>query len=155
MNTRLAFPYRDPRGGDVTDPVFLKSDGRAVRVDPKTGETIGPLADTRHGSAFGLVTSPNVTYVDGLTLVSDSSDVFAVDAKTGELFWHQKRSGMRPDAVAWDDGLLLIGDDLRVVYPKTGEQRGQAYDQPYGLYTIVVGDVLVGYGPDEIARLVY
>lgn len=155
LNTRLAFPYRDPRGGDVTDPVFLKSDGKAVRVDPKTGETIGPLADTRNGSAFGLVTSPNVTYVDGLTLVSDSSNVFAVDAKTGELFWQRERSGIRPDALAWDDGLLLIGDDLRQVDPKTGRERSPAYRQPFGLYTLAAGAVLVGYGPDEIARLVY
>ena len=153
LGTRLAFPDRDPRAGDVADPVFLRSDGAAVRVDLTTGRTAGPLVDTRNGSAFGLVTSPHVAYADGLTLVWDSSTLFAVRARTGELLWQSAMPASIDDVYAWDGRLLLTGYQLRVLDPATGTVV-RTYRQSSGLYTHAVGQVLVGAGPDEVARLV-
>ncbi len=152
LGTRLAFPDRDPRAGDVTDPVFLRSDGAAVRVDLTTGRTAGPLVNTRNGSAFGMVTSPQVAYSDGLTLVWDSSTLFAVRARTGELLWQSANPGSIDDVYAWDGRLLLTGYQLRVLDPATGTVV-RTYRQSSGLYTHVVGEVLVGGGPDQVARL--
>ena len=153
-DTRLAFPSRDPRGGDVTDPVFLETNGRAVRVNPATGRTIGPLAQTRNGSAFGVVTSPRVYFVDGLSLLEDSSRLFAVNARTGTLQWQREGRTSFTEVWSWKGGLLMTGvSALQLVDPRTGNAR-VSYRQRRGLYTIVVADTLVGIGPDEIARLV-
>ena len=152
IDTRLAFPRRDPRAGDVTDPVFLEADGRAVRVDPETGRTLGPLAETRNGSAFGMTTSPSAAFVDGLTLLSDSSLLVAVDARTGTLHWQQQKPGSIGEVWAWKGDLLFAGSAVRLVEPRTGRER-IGYRQTHGLYTIVVADALVGIGPDELARL--
>lgn len=151
-DTRLAFPDRDPRAGDVTDPVFLQADGTAVRVDPATGRTMGPLARTRNGSAFGMTVSPRAVFVGGLTLVADTSQLFAVNARTGELHWQQPVQGSLGTVRAWKGDLLFAGGNLRLVDPRTGRQRS-AHRQRHGLYTIVVGGTLVGIGPDELARL--
>ena len=152
LNTRLAFPDRDPRAGDVTDPVFLQSDGRAVRVDLATGKTLGPLAQTRNGSAFGMITSPKATFVAGLTLLSDSSTMFAVDARSGKLHWQGQKPRSLGDAWAWREKLLFTDSVVRVLDPADGKEQA-AYRQRHGLYTTLVGDVLVGIGPDEVARL--
>lgn len=153
LNTRLAFPDRDPRAGDVTDPVFLQSDGRAVRVNLATGKTLGPLAQTRNGSAFGLITSPKAAFVAGLTLLSDSSALFAVDARNGKLHWQGQKPRSLGDAWAWREKLLFTDSVVRVLDPADGKEQA-AYRQRHGLYTVLVGDTLVGIGPDEIARLV-
>lgn len=152
LNTRLAFPYRDPRGGDVTDPVFLETDGRAVRVDPATGGTLGPLAQTRNGSSFGVTVSPQAWFVAGRTLLSDSSTLFAVDARTGKLHWQRPKPKPLGDAWLWQERLLFTDSVVRVVDPADGREQ-TAYRQRHGLYTVLVGDTLVGIGPDEIARL--
>lgn len=152
LNTRLAFPDRDPRAGDVTDPVFLEADGRAVRVELTTGKTLGPLAQTRNGSAFGMTVSPKAAFVGGLTLLSDSSTLFAVNARTGKLHWRQPKPSSVGDVWAWRGKLLLADSTVRVLDPADGREQA-AYRQRHGLYTTVVGDVLVGIGPDEVARL--
>lgn len=152
LNTRLAFPYRDPRAGDVTDPVFLEADGRAVRVDPATGRTVGPLAQTRNGSAFGMTISPSAAFVGGLTLVSDSTTLFAVDTRTGALHWRQARQASIGDVWVWRGELLFGESVVRILDTRTGRER-VAYRQRHGLYTALVGEVLVGVGPDELARL--
>ncbi len=153
LGTRLAFPDRDPRAGDVTDPVFLRTDGGAVRVDLTTGRTVGPLVNSRNGSAFGMVTAPRTAFVDGITLVSDSSQLFAVKARTGELLWQQQNPAHFDAAYAWDGRLLLTGYQLRVVDPDSGTVV-RSYRQTLGLYTRPVAEALVGVGPDELARLV-
>lgn len=152
LNTRLAFPDRDPRAGDVTDPVFLEADGRAVRVELTTGKTLGPLARTRNGSAFGMTVSPRASFVAGLTLLSDSSTLYSVDTRTGELHWRQPKPSSVGDAWAWRGKLLLADSTVRVLDPADGREQA-AYRQRHGLYTTLVGDVLVGIGPDEVARL--
>ncbi len=153
LGTRLAFPHRDPRAGDITDPVFLTRDGKAVRLNLATGRTIGPLVNTRNGSAFGMVTSPQTAYVAGLTLVWDDTAMFAVNARTGELAWQVDRKYFSGEVFDWNGRILLAGSDLAVVDRGDGATLSQA-DQPYGLYTDALDDVLVGNGPDEIARLV-
>ncbi|MFT3833428.1 MAG: PQQ-binding-like beta-propeller repeat protein [Micropruina sp.] len=152
INTRLAFPYRDPRAGDVTDPVFLEADGRAVRVDPASGTTLGPLAQTYNGSAFGMTISPQASFVAGRTLLSDSTTLFAVDARTGKLHWQRQKPTSMGEAWGWRAKLLLAGSVVRVLDPADGREQS-AYRQRRGLYTVLVGDTLVGIGPDEIARL--
>ncbi|MFT3971327.1 MAG: PQQ-binding-like beta-propeller repeat protein [Micropruina sp.] len=152
LNIRLAFPDRDPRAGDVTDPVFLRSDGQAVRVDLTTGATIGPLAQTRNGSAFGLSTSPKASFVAGRTLLWDSSTLFAVDARTGKLHWQRPKPRWVDEVWAWRGKLLITGSGVTLLDPADGRQLS-AYRQWHGIDTLPVGDVLVGIGPDEVARL--
>ncbi|MFT4294213.1 MAG: PQQ-binding-like beta-propeller repeat protein [Micropruina sp.] len=151
-DTRLAFPYRDPRAGDVTDPVFTEAGGRAVRVDPASGRTLGELAETRNGSAFGLKLSPRADFVDGVTLLSDSSLTIAVDARTGASHWQRQKPDAMDEVWKWGDRLLLTGSYVRLLDRSTGREL-VAYRQRHGLYTAVVGDTLVGIGPDEVARL--
>jgi len=153
LNTRLAFPDRDPRAGDVTDPVFLEIDGKAVRVDLTTGETIGPLVNTSNGSAFGMTTPPQVSFVDGRTLIWDTELLFAVNARTGELFWQREKQSTLESILGWHGDLLFAGRQLQVVDPATGTV-GREYRQPHGQATAAVGDVLIGIGSDELARLV-
>ncbi len=152
LNTRLAFPDRDPRAGDVTDPVFMRSDGQAVRVDLTTGATIGPLAQTRNGSAFGMITSPKAAFVAGRTLLWDSSTLFAVDARTGKLHWQQPKPRWLDEVWTWRGKLLITGSGVTLLDPTDGRQLS-AYRQWHGIYTAPVGDTLVGIGPDEVARL--
>lgn len=153
LNTRLAFPNRDPRAGDVTDPVFLQQTGLAVRVNPSTGRTIGPLVNTRNGSAFGTTTSPQTAYLRGVTLVWDSSTLFAVKARTGELLWQLKDPGTVGDPWNWKGRILLAHRNLRILDPASGRVVS-AYRQGRGLYTEVLGDALIAVGPDELALLV-
>lgn len=153
LNTRLAFPGRDPRAGDVTPPVFLREDGRAMRVDPDTGKTVGQLVNTRNGSAFGLVTSPRTSFVNDLTLVWDSSVVFAVRAETGDEVWQQPTTGLFDDPYEWRGRILVASSTLLLLDPATGETV-KSYRQLLGFDTVPLGDVLVGAGPDVVARLV-
>lgn len=153
LNTRLAFPGRDPRAGDVTPPVFLREDGRAMRVDPDTGKTVGQLVNTRNGSAFGLVTSPRTSFVNDLTLVWDSSVVFAVRAETGDEVWQQPATGLFDDPYEWRGRILVASSTLLLLDPATGETV-KSYRQSLGFDTVPLGDVLVGAGPDVVARLV-
>lgn len=152
LGTRLAFPYRDPRAGDVTDPVFLTREGKAVRVDLTTGRTTGPLVDTRNGSAFGLVTSPSAAYVAGVTLIGDSDTTFAVNARTGAVHWQRDDLRAPNDVLEWNGKLLLAEGHLFVLDPATGS-TASSYRQTHGLYTQALGAVLIGTGPDELARL--
>ena len=153
LNTRLAFPDRDPRAGDVTDPVFLESDGKVVRVDLTTGNTIGLLVNTSNGSAFGMTTPPQVCFVDGRTLIWDAELLFAVNARTGELYWQREKQAMLDSMLSWHGDLLFAGSRLQVVDPATGTVH-KDYRQPHGDYTVAVGEVLIGIGPDQLARLV-
>ena len=153
LNTRLAFPDRDPRAGDVTPPVFLKSDGRAVRVDPDTGATVGPLVNSRNGSAFGLVISPRTGFVNPLTLVWDDGALFAVRVATGTQVWQHANPGSLGEPYGWRGRILFAGSTVRLLDPATGETV-KSYRQSLGLYTVPVGDVLVAVGPAVLARLV-
>ena len=152
LGTRLAFPDRDPRAGDVTDPVFLTAQGKAVRVDLATGRTIGPLVDTRNGSAFGLVTSPQSAFVAGVTLIGDSEMMFAVNARTGAVHWQRDDLRTPNDVLEWHGRVMLAESNLFVLDPASG-RTVSSYRQTHGLYTQALGDVLIGTGPDELARL--
>ena len=92
--------------------------------------------------------------MDGLSLLEDSSRLFAVNARTGTLQWQREGRTSFTEVWSWKGGLLMTGvSALQLVDPRTGNAR-VSYRQRRGLYTIVVADTLVGIGPDEIARLV-
>lgn len=152
LNVRLAFPGRDPRGGDVTTPVFLDAEGRAVQVDPETGRTVGTVAETRISSVWGLTVWPTADFVDGLTLISDRDNIFAVSGRRNEVEWTREKPGSIGGVWAWQDSLLLASRELRLLDPSTGEVIAE-YRQVHGLDTVVVDEVLVGVGLDELARL--
>lgn len=152
LNTRLAFPNPDRRFGDVSDPIFLESDGKAVRVDLTNGKTVGALVDTRNGSVWRVVTSPQTSYTKGLTLISDSTRSFAVNARTGDLLWQRDDLRRTGDALDWNGKLLLLDSDVWLLNRETGDTQS-SYRQSYGLYTQLLGEVLIGIGPEGIARL--
>lgn len=149
---RLAFPDRDPRDGDVTDPVFLKSTGEAVRVDLRSGKVLGLLVPTKNGSAFGTAFSPTVSYAGGVSYIADQSTVYAVKARTGQLLWSSVKLSTVPDAVyRWGDKVLWAGYKLALVDPKDGAIATE-YRLRGAYYTQIIDGDLVGLG-EEIARL--
>lgn len=153
LGVRLAFPVRDPQAGDVTDPVFIDSQGVARLGDLATGKTVGTLAPTSNGSVWGMTIEPRATFTKGRTLISDHKRTFAVDVRSGRELWRSDEFETNGQALTRGDDLLVLDSEIRRVDAGTGRVLG-SYSQRVGLYTGVLGNVLVGSGPEEIGRLV-
>ena len=153
IGIRLAFPVRDPEGGDVTDPVFVDMQGIARRVDLATGKTIGVLAPTTNESVWGMTLEPRIAFSHGVTLISDKHRTFAVDARKGFELWHTDEYEVSGEVLSRGGDLLVLDSMIRRIEGATGKVLG-TYVQGVGLYTDLLGDTLVGYGPGQIGRLV-
>ena len=123
-----------------------------MQVDLETGRTVGTVAETRISSVWGLTVWPTADFVDGLTLISDRDNIFAVNGRRNEVEWTREKPGSIGGVWAWQDSLLLASRELRLLDPSTGEVIAE-YRQVHGLDTVVVDEVLVGVGLDEMARL--
>ena len=148
----LAFPARDPKYGDVLTPVFLRDDGKAMRVDRATGRTLGTLVDTATGDAFGMAISPNAYYAGGHLIVSDSEQAFLINPSDQTVVAELSTSSRSGD-VFLDDGMLILDDyRLQFVDPKTGRVT-EGGRNIYGFSIDRAGDEFFSYGLDELALL--
>nr|WP_255433677.1 PQQ-binding-like beta-propeller repeat protein [Tessaracoccus sp. MC1865] len=149
---RLAFPYRDPRAGDITVPAFLDQDGALLRVNATTGATEGPLVRTAMGSAFGMAIPPTAATIDGVLVVADDTKTAAV-APDGDILWVSEY-GFRLHEPFLQRGNLLSADfythELDLA---TGEILGSWRIGSHGFAVVAVGEQLATYSPDQLARL--
>lgn len=149
---RLAFSTLDPHDGNVSRPVFLDQDGKALNVDLTTGKTIGLLAATSTGSAFGMTTWPGVYSTGNYTILQADDQTFGVDMSTGSVLWTSSQMDLLDHAYQHGGKLILTGFKVSVVNPMTGERTGW-YEQDVGWETIQVGDIFLGISSDEIGRV--
>ena len=79
-------------------------------------------------------------------------EVHHFDARTGKPHWQRSKPRWVDEVWAWRGKLLVTGSGVTVLDRADGRELS-AYRQWRGLYTMPVGDTLVGIGPDEVARL--
>lgn len=148
---RLGHPKRDPRFGDVTQPVFVDTNGVVMSVDETSGATLSVLArpgvtDTWEGTAYatGMTVGTNTFTGNGTTTVLLNSDGSSAVWEQGNLpfddFW-----AYGPYIAFGDFGVLTLFD------PATGAVIEQ-YERAYGVVE-GYGDGLYLCGLDSIRRL--
>ena len=74
-------------------------------------------------------------------------------AETGDEVWQQPTTVFFDVPYEWRGRILVASSTLLLLDPATGETV-KSYRQSLGFDTVPLGDVLVGAGPDVVARLV-
>lgn len=150
---RLLFPGTD--GGaatDVTRPVFADEDGRVFSVDRGTGHVNGPFADLGTGSAFGQTIEPSVSTSKGHTFISGENGLALLTPGSDELAWFNREVDNVDAPIVREDDLLAGTFEFRLLSLSDGRER-HVLRQPYGIYTVPVGEEIAGVGLDELALL--
>ena len=136
------------------DSVFVRHEGRCLRIDAATGKLLAEFkapagADgkpgiwgfiaTSEGRLFGTLANPQhvVTYRfrnrggDMKKLLTESSVLFAIDAKTGKVAWQYKaKDSIRHNAIAIAGGNVYLVDRPLAMFDR---RRGSSKDkQPTG-----------------------
>lgn len=152
QGVRLMFPERDPQATtDVTHPVFMDGQGRAVAVDAASGLVKGTLAPTQTGEAFGMTTYPSSWTVGELSFVTDGASLYLIDPAAGRLVW--RTTNLRPsgiDALTRLDGeLWSLGWTNHRLDLATG-QITTSVRRKEGIYSDVVAGRLTAVGLEEL-----
>lgn len=150
---RLASVARDPRDGDMGPALFMDPDGGVLRVDPATGRTLGLVATTQNGSAFGMVPQPLVATSGNRAFLADGNQFICADPLTCVVAWSVPAISMFDGAYVSGDRVIVPDGTLHVLDLETGATR-VAYRQDRGYGTSMVAGVFVGAGADELARLI-
>lgn len=152
---RLAFPKRDPRGGDITVPVFLDADGAAIRVDRATGATLGPLMPSGFGEAFGVRTEPSSFFVGGLTLFQMGDHVVAHDPAADVILWDVPLPHLE-GAYARGEQILLARHDRVVLVDAASGRVWYDVELDAGRFDRagMVGEALIVSSGEQIGRLI-
>lgn len=149
---RLAFPQRDPAFGDVTPAVFLDLDGQVVRVDPKTGKTLGVIFDTKSFDVWGLTATATVSIVGKHVILHHPTRTASFDPLTGKVFWQLGPPELNDPVFDYRGKLLFFDRRAYLLDSKTGRVQ-RYFEEPVGIYRQRVGDAFLAFGLEELARL--
>jgi outer membrane protein assembly factor BamB len=111
------------------DSVFVRRDGRCLRIDMKTGKLVREYAMPNKNGVWGFVacadgtlfgTSADRTHIvrqpfrnvsDMADMLTQSRNLFALDMETGKTNWiHQARDSIRHNAITVCDGRVYLID---------------------------------------------
>ena len=146
--------------------LYVRHEGRCLRLDAATGklvsefpvpkESVPEPSDSKsgiwgyiaseNGILYGSVADPEhvVTYRfvnrggDMKRLLSESSALFALDARSGELKWHYRaKNSIRHNAVAIAGGKVFLIDRPAALFDR--EKRSRTKDHPTGILVALDG----------------
>jgi hypothetical protein len=146
---RLAFPADDGVGVDRNRPVFLDDDGAAVSVDPKTGEVGRPWTPPGRDAAFGLVTMPETDTVGNRTFLVGGAGTLLLEPGEDRVVWRNPTVKGSDVPVVRGNEVLIGEGRLTLVDLGTGATESELSTD--GLYTVAIGDRVVGVGPESIS----
>ena len=150
----LAFPRHDPAEGDVTVPVFINSDGAAVKVDLATGATGDVIMPTEYTEVFGLVAEPISLQAGGIVFFVLDDYTVAYDPRTEQFLWDVPIDSL-DTVMAWRGQFVLYDFKVRVVDAASGHVWYEAREQSASTYIDLdlIDDALITSGLDAVGRM--